>query len=57
MTEEIQKTKPIGRTLRLLGGVALLIIDLPVLLRQYSVQFLGIAEIGLKWPVPRKPHS
>ena len=45
MTEEIQKTKPIGRTLRLLGGVALLIIDLPVLLRAswtYTLTSLGI---------------
>ncbi len=45
MTEEILKTKPIGRTLRLLGGVALLIIDLPVLLRAswtYTLASLGI---------------
>ena len=45
MTEEILKTKPIGRTLRLLGGVALLIIDLPVLLRAswtYTLTSLGI---------------
>ena len=45
MTEEILKTKPIGRTLRLLGGVALLIIALPVLLRAswtYTLASLGI---------------
>lgn len=62
MSDAIPKTKPIGRALRLLGGVGLMILAVPVYLKagwSYNLKSLGVVTalavfyIGLYYLVSR----